>query len=852
MEIIKTLRLGVLTRPFQWRQQPLLGVSVLALAQMSDAPQLLHEQALWDVLEDALTEGGVVDLIIPKPHAEYLVSGVAFTAHQPGKTQCLVQAQVGDKIKALRVSGHRYWVAGAATAPQPFDALPLRWAHAYGGAGYADNPLGCGRALERVNGVDVARVPNIEAAHEWLTSPRQQPAAAAGFGPLAADSPQRWRKLGTYDAQWLQQAYPGLADNVDWSAFNAAPADQQWPGVAQLPPGLPYQFLNLHPQHAVQNGHLPDGAARCFIQRADALETPLEEIPLRLTTAWFVPHTECVALIYHGCVNAEDGGAPLRIMPAFEASAAPRSLAYYQQIMAQRLHADDGDLHIYSDHELISPALIGPGFDTDELSAEPASAQALSALALQRGMLAELQPQLASLNMTAAQFEAQADDGLKLRRMADLPGYSARLEQQQIVWQAEANQAKAQLLQDAQGSDAVLLERLSADPAATPLPPFDFAGRVQALSEAALDPAYQADLLQQLRATYLSSVQFCGAAPALTPAESAALRQRAAAAYAQDRNLQGWDLTGADLSGMDLRGANLSGALLESANLSGCQLDAAQLDYAVLARTLLSGASLRDASCVGANFSHVRADSARFSGAHLHDAQWLHALLDECDLREVQLSGELNNMACFDCDFTGAQLHMLDCAEVELVGCALQGTRLEGVTWRECTWQEIDATGCVMNDCNFSECELSGNVFAQSRIEACSFGMGTQMQECDFMAATLVDCNWRDTPLQRSRFAQATLKACDVSGADLTGADFSAAHAQGLLAQGTVFSAALLVGANLMQALLNRADLRACNLSHANLFEADIGEAWLDASTVLDHAHSGRTQTWPLRKAEAV
>ncbi|MCW0310953.1 hypothetical protein NB694_000753 [Pantoea ananatis] len=67
MKIIKPLRLSVLNRPFRWQGKNHLGVTVLALADMSDNPKLRPEMELWQLAASELqTSGGVLDLAIPK------------------------------------------------------------------------------------------------------------------------------------------------------------------------------------------------------------------------------------------------------------------------------------------------------------------------------------------------------------------------------------------------------------------------------------------------------------------------------------------------------------------------------------------------------------------------------------------------------------------------------------------------------------------------------------------------------------------------------------------------------------------------------------------------------------------
>ncbi|GAB3376514.1 DUF2169 family type VI secretion system accessory protein [Azotobacter armeniacus] len=853
MEIIKPLRLGVMTRPFSWRQRESIGVAVTALVSLRAPSQLLHEQELWDVLEDELEDGAVFDLLIPKAHPEFLISGYAFTAHQSERTRCLVRAEVGDKAKHLMVFGDRYWLAGEASAAQAYELQCIDWAHAYGGAAYPANPQGIGMEREEVQGVLVQRLPNVELPHALLSGPRQQPPAAAGFGPLPLDTSQRLGLLGRHDQRWLEQDFPGFADDLDWRVFNAAPEDQQWHGLATLPAGTTYAFVNLHPDHPLLAGSLPAGAARCFVLRdGDELEQ-LGEMSLRLTTAWFFPHRECAALIYHGSVDAGPA-APVLIMPAFEASDAPRTLEHYQQVLRQRLDPDHGDLYTYCDQDLVSPALIGPGFDLDEL--EPDAPGPMAEYQRQRhaALYAEHFP-----DRPLPEGAGVADEELPtLRRLADLPDYAQGMEAAEQCWLAEAARQRQALLDDLpeDGPDAALQQRLQAAEQTDAQPePFDLGGKLALLQDSGFlessafgaGPAPSAELAAQLRDSYRQSVQFCGAAPALLPEAAQALRERVLERYQFDRDLTGLDLTGADLSGLDLSGADMTGALLESANLTDTRLDGARLQRAVLARAHLLRTSLVEADCDGANLSELRAQGATLRGARLTDTQWWEALLEECDLTQITLSGHMCRAMLVDCDCAGAELAELDAQEVEFVGVSFAQASLEGVTFTECVLEDTRFAEARLDDCCFASTLADGTDFAAASLVSCSFALDSRLEDCKFGGARIEEGNFRDMPMARADFRAAQLKDCDFSGAQLVGADLSRVNAAGTLCIATRFNAARLDGANLMQAILQQADLRGCSLSDANLFEADLGNAWFDASTVLDRVHAVRALTYPRR-----
>ena len=115
--------------------------------------------------------------------------------------------------------------------------MRLDWAHAYGGPDVPENPYGMGRVDEIVNDVPVRRMPNVEAPDARMAS-RGQHVRPASMGAIPPDWPQRMRLLGTaYGTQWLQEQYPGFADDMDWRFFNAAPPDQRWPDASELPAG---------------------------------------------------------------------------------------------------------------------------------------------------------------------------------------------------------------------------------------------------------------------------------------------------------------------------------------------------------------------------------------------------------------------------------------------------------------------------------------------------------------------------------------------------------------------------------------------------------------------------------------
>jgi hypothetical protein len=149
--------------------------------------------------------------------APYLpAADVMFTghAHVPGRTKA-TQLDVRLAVwrehtlvdKTLRVQ-----------TQEAFTQFPLVYERAYGGPGFAPNPLGTGYGGNR--------------APPAITQPGAPPDTPAGFGPISADWAARKGLLKSRDAAFLRRPVVELPDDFEWSYFLASPADQRAPYLA--------------------------------------------------------------------------------------------------------------------------------------------------------------------------------------------------------------------------------------------------------------------------------------------------------------------------------------------------------------------------------------------------------------------------------------------------------------------------------------------------------------------------------------------------------------------------------------------------------------------------------------------
>jgi uncharacterized protein YjbI with pentapeptide repeats len=885
MKTVKPLRLSVITRPFLRSGHQRLGVTVMGMVSMGEAPVLLPEPEFWKHASDELGPMGAIDLGMPKASAEFLATGHAYTHHQKEKTACAVALRVGGLERQLLVFGDRFWLDGRATAPQAFESMRLDWTRAYGGPGFADNPLGIGHAPEIVNGLVVQRLPNIEHPLRRLDRPDRE-VEPASLGAIDPGWPRRMRLIGRhYDAHWREHLFPGFSEDMDWHFFNAAPAEQRWAGRDGIPGGTPYEVWNMHPNLPVQRGRLPDWRARAFIARktAPGQREPahFDEVPMRHTTAWFFPHLGQVALIYHGEIDiAEDDADDVtHVMPAIEsASVAQRPLAHYFEILQRRCHPETGALYAARDDELLPAEAVGPWLDTLEEAEESTLVRNMRERGdrlredmMQQAREAGHDPRLLNERALPEPFR-------KAPTLAELPGFIARtkvFEQEQRHRLAEARQELERLGRlNAVESRKVGFDSgdlvAGIDRAVAKGPPvFDgqtalqgMFGIAEATGTPALSPDQQREFTQVVEKgqrglidMYRMGAQHQSPADAMLSGLAAQARQRVQDIMAATCDLSDMDLTGADLSGMDLRGARLHRTLLESANLEGARLDGADATEAVLVRARLAQASLAGCVLHRANLSLAQCVNTVFADARFHETTIEKTRFDDCDFSGAVLEHlNLLGMHFVRCRFDEARFAYVTFIEQShLQDCSFRGALLHKTGLISCIAERLDFTQAQLEACAWAHTPGDdGIVFRGATLRTTCFVGTSSLRNADFEGATLVQCSLREMPLDGARLARATLDTCDFSACSFTGADLGAIDAPESLFIRADFTHASLRGANLMNANLQKARLASTDLREANLFRTDLSQALIDSVTETRGAYIEQAKTVPRRAAEPV
>jgi hypothetical protein len=160
------------------------------------------------------------ELVVAHPGTDVSVVGNVVAPNQQPVTSMLFTINIGSRQHTIRVTGERYWERGIsslrASDPEPFTAMPITYARAFGGQWqhsdtgawnvHAPNPIGRGFVGSRDAALNTP-LPNFESLAAPLRS-WSGSADVVGTGPLAAGWAPRVTFAGTADADWAVTRAP--------------------------------------------------------------------------------------------------------------------------------------------------------------------------------------------------------------------------------------------------------------------------------------------------------------------------------------------------------------------------------------------------------------------------------------------------------------------------------------------------------------------------------------------------------------------------------------------------------------------------------------------------------------------
>ncbi len=810
---------------------------VTAIFSASFTGALAEERELWGYAPLEV-EGGVLDEGKPKTRGEYLVHGSCF-ATKPDTRQSFVKVTIGEQEKVLAVFGKRAFHLGIASTPEPFTEVPIRFANAFGGSSYKENPTGTGSGG--------GALPQVEVRGHLVTSPDDKP-PVAGFGRLDPAWPQRMKRMGTYDDRWQSTRAPGFAEDFDGLFFQLASPDQ-WRDEF-FAGGEAFTIVNMHPERAQVEGKLPGVGARCFVKRT---EGDMEEVAMRIDTVHLFPHRERQVLVCRGTTSTKSDLLRDVVEVGFglEWLDRPKSREHYLAAFAERRPKLGGARASLDDATLLPEDLgpkkpdrvVAPGEGLKQRSIERRvqhEIEAMRASLVEQGVDADALPAAAPTVDTSvdpaaiphrappteedieAKIAAAKEDAIaKVREAAagangafDGDAFADKL-RKGPVGPPELNRKRERARLEEQielfknaGFDASALERTLADP--------EHDARLQRLDDFARD-------------AYRKHVQRQGPAPELGRAGSEALRETVARMVKEGEPLADLDLTGADLSGLDLSGAKASRALLESANLEQTKLDGADLGLAVLARARLEGVDLSGCKLAGANLSEAKLKGANLAGVDLTGSFFVGADLTEASFERSKLDRvDLARATLEQTNLTGVTAVGLKVVKARLDRVKLGGAHLERALLQDCDVSGLDARRATLPSFAIVDCRIESSTFddaVMKKLRAARARKTCRFSGCSFVGADLEKAHLRGSEILDCDFSHAALPEADLSEAKVDGSTFVDARAPLSRFMDASLRRCRFDRADLMEGMLTGAVLDEASFEDANLFRADFGRS---------------------------
>ncbi|CAK8712965.1 hypothetical protein GMJAKD_02230 [Candidatus Electrothrix aarhusensis] len=854
MKIIKPLNLSLLYKHYEEAHRNLLTVSSIAFFSFDVRTQIDNEINLWKFTAEELGKDAALDLGMPKPRSEVLVTGKFFAPGGKPVPGGKVRLQLGSHEKTLYVFGDRFWKKKAGgrlvlTDPSPITSVDLSYTNAFGGLGYAKNPLGKGYfPPEERSAQSAIPLPNITDPKYPISSLNDTP-DPAGFGPYDLTWPQRFSKVGTYDEKWLSERFPGYAEDFDPTFFNTAPEDQQLQGFFKG--DETFSCENMHPEKPMLHGQLPGIRPRCFINRQTKGDTAFQEIPLRLDTVWLFPHAEKGILIFRGSTEVQDDTASdvSETMLAYERMGdTPRELSHYQQALTKRLDEEKGYLYALNEKDLIPE---GERSAIQELLEEGEKKSGEGLLEENMKKRADLEVEKAKKKME--ELGLNPDDYLNKAPEEEPEITLDNLDELDVITdkmlkkaqdQRKAMEERAKKTVESMGLDYDELLKKAKKQSG---------GRIKFSAEETIAKMQQFGLNdpETEKKLYATEEQVDNAyrqfghyfPPAAEPSEEQNEQMRASIldGYKTGASFAGMEFTGVDLAGLDLHGINFQGAFLEGANLSGTNLSDADLSNCMLARSKASGArftnakmtevNLGQADLTGADFRAVTMEKAVLAQAKLTDACFKGAVMVEADLFECK--GKKANMS-------GADLREARCIEGDFEQADFSGSNVSEALFLNTKATKINFTGAQLVSTIFVEFDGDGAIFANADMTSVRAAKDITLRVADFRGAKLIDANLRSSNLWGSNFEKADLSQADLSECDLEYSIFYRAIAKQTMFMKTDLTNADMTSINLFEGSLQKAKLENTDLSGSNLFAADLLQADF-TKTLLKDANIQRT-----------
>lgn len=825
MKTIKPNNMSLLFRTQLLNKQDILTIGAFATFSFNmNEPRLLEEQELWKTVELNLEKDEILDLGLPKPRGEYLIYGKAYSS-KPVQAMA-VHITIDQLSKSLVVIGNRYWTPIGASKPEFFTELSVNYTNAYGGEGFAENPLGKGYKTPETGKF---YLPSIEDPNSPITRKSDQP-YPAGFNAYPINWPQRMQYMGQIDNNYLQESWPEFPKGTNPLIFNTAPEDQQLKGYFQGTEK--FTIKNMHPVNSTQTSKLPGVRARIFItQKNKNSEEIFKELPAKAETLWLFPNQEVGTLLFRANINVadEEYSDLLQLYAVWESmEETPRSAEFYLQ---QLLLNDQIENEAVAEPPIEAPPIATESAPVEETAAEEDSLPENPELDEALKGLQDIQKKLAD------QLKAQGVDAEQ--QAAKIMSMSANPQTKEMSSE-EALKELQQITQNIMQKNNLTqtdLDKVIAQSAESKLPPLSdllkqlgpLDGNAAELVEnlVKLDKiskdnqvAQEAEMAEESPIDNNSIDEATIPLPVLTPLTLTV--NDVINKYNHNKNLSNLDLSNLDLSNLDLQGADFNRSILnnvnfQNSNLENTAFNGSFIDNADFSNTLLNNAVINDSYVGRANFSNANLTNTKITTSDLNSSNFNRSILISAQFTEVNLDqSNLENIAA---------------QQSKLIRCILSNCNISNANFTEATLTDSDLSLSTLDSSKFNNAIATGVKLAGATGESADFKNAnlsysradetTSLQKANFKNTNLNFASWEGAQLVESDFSNAIFDESNFSSSNFTKAKLELASAKKTDFSKAVFEHADLNRINLFKGSLRRSNLLAADLRYSNLYGVD-------------------------------
>ncbi len=292
------------------------------------------------------------------PHVERAQAIFVGTAHTGGAPQRRLDVRFAIGTvhgvlldKRLEVVGDRR-AATPNAEPAPFTQMPLVYERAFGGIGFAENPLG--------PGVDASAtmLPNV------LFCEAGRAREPASFAPISASWPARKRLLKSVARKQLEARLVELPDDFTFDYFQSTPQDQQ---IRALDGREWIVLEGLNARHPMLHMRLPWARAAAIVYGPGVPYRPFE---LTADTLYVDGDTERCSIIYRASIPLAGDHLIADLAVAAGVETTGRPLAWPVHLDADELRAVAGPQSSRRGADVVSSTLSVEDFGATRSSHE--------------------------------------------------------------------------------------------------------------------------------------------------------------------------------------------------------------------------------------------------------------------------------------------------------------------------------------------------------------------------------------------------------------------------------------------------------------------------------------------------